>query len=284
MEATLNMATFVFDLQWSFWLLGGFDRRSMSSRVGPKPPSNPIANQLKQNRQHYERKLREHQRRALWARHAYSQLRPENDLSPGNRPFPPRWSDDVRSVRSVGEWNRRGQAALDLFDSIDANLEPPAGNPVLNDILHNLRRPNTRACGFGEETWRFAFELLQTCGIRALANAHVKHRRLAYGEIVDACPDLFDMDCSPFILAQAVLCVVGFPACMTFVMNYLGPQPEGQVYHLVEKLMSDELMPFIKSKMSVMGCPRRRSLYQELKGVAQSGRRPCYRANQRWGV
>jgi hypothetical protein len=26
------------------------------------------------------------------------------------------------------------------------------------------------------------------------ANVHVKRRRLAYGEIVDACPDLFDMD------------------------------------------------------------------------------------------
>jgi hypothetical protein len=82
------------------------------------------------------------------------------------------------------------------------------------------------------------------------ANAHVKRRRLAYGEIVDTCPDLFDMDCSPFALAQAVLCVVGFPARMTFVVNCLGPPPEDQVYHLVEKLMSDELMPFTKSRMS----------------------------------
>jgi hypothetical protein len=105
------------------------------------------------------------------------------------------------------------------------------------------------------------------------ANAHVEHRRLAYGEIVDACPDLFDMDCSPFVLAQAVLSVVGFPARMTFAGHCLGPPPEDQVYHLVEKLMSDELMPFTKSKMSLMSCPRRRSLYQELKGVAASGGR-----------
>jgi hypothetical protein len=104
------------------------------------------------------------------------------------------------------------------------------------------------------------------------ANAHVKHRRLAYGEIVDACPDLFDMGCSPFVFAQAVLCVMGFPARMTFAVDRLGPPPEDQAYHLVEKLMSDELMPFTKSKMSLMSCPRRRSLYQELRGVAPSGR------------
>jgi hypothetical protein len=87
------------------------------------------------------------------------------------------------------------------------------------------------------------------------ANAHVKRRRLAYGEIVDACLDLFDMDRSPFVLAQAVLCVVGFPARMTFAVDCLGPPPEDQVYQVVEKLMSDELMPFTKSKMSLMSCP-----------------------------
>jgi hypothetical protein len=107
----------------------------------------------------------------------------------------------------------------------------------------------------------------------ASANAHVKHRRPAHGETVDACPYLFDMDCSPFVLAQAVLCVVGFPARMTFAVDCLDPPPEDQVYHLVEKLMSDELMPFTKSKMSLMSCLRRRSLYQELNGVAPSGRR-----------
>jgi hypothetical protein len=105
------------------------------------------------------------------------------------------------------------------------------------------------------------------------ANAHVKHRRLAYGEIVDACPDVFDMDCSPFVLAQAVLCVAGFPTRMAFAVDCLGPPLEDQAYHLVEKLMSDELIPFTKSKMSLMSCPRRRSLYHELKGVAPSGRR-----------
>jgi hypothetical protein len=66
------------------------------------------------------------------------------------------------------------------------------------------------------------------------ANAHVKRRRLAYVEIVNACPDLFDMDCSPFVFAQAVLCVMGFPTRMTFAVDCLGPPPEAQVYHLVD--------------------------------------------------
>jgi hypothetical protein len=81
------------------------------------------------------------------------------------------------------------------------------------------------------------------------------------------------MDCSSFVLAQVVLCVVGFLARMTFAVDCLGPPPEDQVYHLVEKLMSDELIPFTKGKMSLTSCPRRRSLYQELKGVPPSGRR-----------
>jgi hypothetical protein len=34
--------------------------------------------------------------------------------------------------------------------------------------MHNLRHPDARTRRFGEETWRFAFEFLQTCGIRAL--------------------------------------------------------------------------------------------------------------------
>jgi hypothetical protein len=110
----------------------------------------------------------------------------------------------------------------------------------------------------------------------------VKHRRLAYGEIVDACPDLFDMDDSTPVLAQAVLCVVGFPARMTFAVDCLGPPLKDQVYHLVEQLMSDELMPFTKSKISLTSCPRRRSLYRELKGAAPPDVASCCRANQSW--
>jgi hypothetical protein len=123
----------------------------MSPRVGPTPLSNPIANQLKQNRQHYEQKLREHQHRALWARHADSQLRAENELSPGDPPFPPRWSNALRPVGSFGDWDHRGQATPDPFDSINADLDPPAGNSILNDILHNLRHPDARARRFGEK-------------------------------------------------------------------------------------------------------------------------------------
>jgi hypothetical protein len=37
--------------------------------------------------------------------------------------------------------------------------------------------------------------------------------------------------------------------------------------------MSDELPPFTKSKMSLISCPRRRSLYQELKLVTPSASR-----------
>jgi hypothetical protein len=105
------------------------------------------------------------------------------------------------------------------------------------------------------------------------AYVHVKSRRLAYGEVVGAWRDLSDMKISPFVFVQAVLCAVGFPVHITFAVDCFGPPPEDHVSHLVEKLMSDELMPFTKSKMPLMNCSRRRSPYQELKGVTPSARR-----------
>jgi hypothetical protein len=65
------------------------------------------------------------------------------------------------------------------------------------------------------------------------------------------------MEISPFVFAQAVLYIVGFPAHMPFAVDPLGTPPEDQVYQLVERLMSDELMPFAKPKMPLMSCPRR---------------------------
>jgi hypothetical protein len=70
-----------------------------------------------------------------------------------------------------------------------------------------------------------------------------------------------------------MLCVVGFPAHINFAVDRHGPPLGDQVYHLVEKLMPDELVPFAKSTMSLMSCPRRRSLSQELKDVNPSARR-----------
>jgi hypothetical protein len=87
------------------------------------------------------------------------------------------------------------------------------------------------------------------------------------------------MEISPFVFAQAVLCVVGFGAHMNFALERLGPPPEHQVYHLVERLMSDKLMPLAKQKMSLMSCPRRRSLYQEIKGETASARRVILSSN-----
>jgi hypothetical protein len=61
------------------------------------------------------------------------------------------------------------------------------------------------------------------------AYIQVTNRCLADGEIVDACRDLLDMEISPFILGQAMLCVVGFLAHLTVVVDHYGPPPEDQV-------------------------------------------------------
>jgi hypothetical protein len=52
-------------------------------------------------------------------------------------------------------------------------------------------------------------------------HVHVKNRRLAYGEIIDACHDLPDIEISLFVFAQSVFSVFGFSAHMTFVVDHL---------------------------------------------------------------
>jgi hypothetical protein len=84
------------------------------------------------------------------------------------------------------------------------------------------------------------------------------------------------MEISPFVLAQTVLCAVGFPAHMPFAVDFLSPSAEYRVYHLLEKLISDELMSFAKSKMSLMSCPGRQLLCQEIKGETPSARRVIF--------
>jgi hypothetical protein len=119
------------------------------------------------------------------------------------------------------------------------------------------------------------FKTMEVDAVRKFISAyvHLKNQRLAYGEIVDTCYDLPDMEISPLVFAQAVLCVLGFPAHMIFAMDRLGPPPEDQVYHLVGKLMSDELMTFTKPRKSLMSWASRRSLYQKLKCSIPSSRR-----------
>jgi hypothetical protein len=48
---------------------------------------------------------------------------------------------------------------------------------------------------------------------------------------------------------------------------------EDQLHIHLEKLMSDLLLPFAKTKLSLVSPRKRRSLYQELQGVSPSSRR-----------
>jgi hypothetical protein len=59
---------------------------------------------------------------------------------------------------------------------------------------------------------------------------------------------------------------VGFPTRL-LAMEVSDEDTPG---HYVESLICDELLPFAKTECSLMGCRRRRSLYQELAGVITS--------------
>jgi hypothetical protein len=82
------------------------------------------------------------------------------------------------------------------------------------------------------------------------------------------------MDNPPIVFAEAILALVGFTAELTFMAKQPSLDPAGDgLSHVAGQLMSDELLPFATTKLCMMTCRRRRSLYQELLGVAPSGRR-----------
>jgi hypothetical protein len=102
------------------------------------------------------------------------------------------------------------------------------------------------------------------------AQQAVKNRRLAYGEIVipfEYTPGLWF---SSLLFAESLLSVVGFPLHLSQLVL---DQGEDALHVNVERLMSDELLPFAKTKFSLMSPRKRRSLYQELHGVSPSSRR-----------
>jgi hypothetical protein len=98
----------------------------------------------------------------------------------------------------------------------------------------------------------------------------VKNRRLAYGETVtpyEYTPGLW-YNC--LIFAESLLYLVGFPLTLSPLVSDLG---EDKLQICVERLISDMLLPFAKTKISLMSHRKRRSLYQELHGVSPSSRR-----------
>jgi hypothetical protein len=102
----------------------------------------------------------------------------------------------------------------------------------------------------------------------AYAQHHVKNRRLAYGETVDPCKAEHDLRDAPILYIDALLHFLGFPAAM----NRLITNDEDVIHDYVEILISDELLPFAKTNFAAMSGRKRRSLYQEMAGVATTSR------------
>jgi hypothetical protein len=68
-------------------------------------------------------------------------------------------------------------------------------------------------------------------------------------------------------LCRRLIHTAGFPATIS---PLLGETITDELHIFAEKLMSDALLPFAKTNFKMMGAPKRRSLYQELCGVAPS--------------
>jgi hypothetical protein len=108
----------------------------------------------------------------------------------------------------------------------------------------------------------------------------VKNRRLEYGEIVSPLEYIKGLWFSCLIYAESLLCVVRFP--MTLSQLVLD-QGENGIHIVVERLMSDILLPFAKTNFTVISPQKRRWLFQELHGVSPSSRRVIISAKQPMG-
>jgi hypothetical protein len=98
----------------------------------------------------------------------------------------------------------------------------------------------------------------------------VKNRRLAYGETISPCTCLTGIGITPLIYVEAAIHIVEFP---TTISPLLGETTMDKSHIFAEKLMSDALLPFAKANFNMMSARKRRSLYQELHGVAPMSHR-----------
>jgi hypothetical protein len=96
---------------------------------------------------------------------------------------------------------------------------------------------------------------------------HVKNRRIAYDKTTLPCTCLTGIGITRPIYVEAVIHIVEFPATIS---PLLGETSRDEFQIFAKKLMSDALLLFAKTNFNMMGARKRRSLYQELHGVAPS--------------
>jgi hypothetical protein len=100
------------------------------------------------------------------------------------------------------------------------------------------------------------------------AHDKAKNRRFSYRETIGRGEEKYVLQSEPVLLARAVSKLAGFPVANQFAFG-LG-HDEGRC---VEYLLSDALSPFATANLGAISNKHRRSLYQELQGVAASSRR-----------
>jgi hypothetical protein len=158
----------------------------MGERENESAYPGPLARRLKQNLFRYKRKLREHQRRTLWARQAYKRLQPihsdTQDVSTlsfynPRRPERPtrRSKREHQSSQSSQEdqWEEQEQDnstnPFDEEEDLDG-LQSDAieAQEILYDALRNAEHPHSIGNRYSNNTRKSAFEILLTCGINRL--------------------------------------------------------------------------------------------------------------------
>jgi hypothetical protein len=130
---------------------------------------NYLAWRLKNNVADCRRKLKEHQRHALWARQALRSMTPSNDFSPIRAITPPLVQPSLggtSNAKSQARTKPPRAPSPDPFEE-EESFERPESNPIVDDITPFAPHPRSNGNRCGEETRQLAFDLLRACGINA---------------------------------------------------------------------------------------------------------------------
>jgi hypothetical protein len=156
---------------WFTWFWGRL------LHAGPSP-SHDLAERLEHNRIACQKKLKEHQRRTLWATHVFASQRPAMVIvsDPGSQAVGQDYSfqeeeqtmhtaEGQDCVRLSEEDSKEDEN--NLFEAED-DLEGARVSAIMEDVIRHIDDPHSPGNRYTEMMRVWTFELLRTCGSKAL--------------------------------------------------------------------------------------------------------------------
>jgi hypothetical protein len=170
----LNYDPLLFDWFTWFWRAGIV--------MSGLSPSHDLADRLEHNRIACQKKLKEHQRRTLWARHAFASQRPAMAIvsGPGDQAVGRDYSfqEEEQTMRTAEREDcgrsseEDGEGAENNLFEEENDLEGPKVSPILEDFIRHIDDSHSPTNQNTEMTGLWTSELLHMCGSKASDMVH----------------------------------------------------------------------------------------------------------------